>query len=160
MNSFKDQNGCKWLSTKAVAKMFRVPAPTFHNWKANGRLERGVHWIQDSLPPKYIYWNPEIMREWIVENYPGCYAIPSKPEEKKPIETKQKKAGPVLVATIQLTPQASELVTLIKETYKVETQESINNVVVSRKTREASTGIICNMLLVKGAQAYLDESAL
>ena len=160
MNSFKDQNGCKWLSTKAIAKMFRVPQPTLHNWKANGRVQRGVHWIQDSLPPKYVYWNPEPLRDWISENYPGCYAIGSKPEVKKPIETKPEKTTQILYAHIQLTPEASELVTLIKETYKVETQELINGVVVSRRTREASTGIVCNMLLVKGAQAYLDESAL
>lgn len=160
MNSFKDQNGRKWLSTKSVSKLLHVPQPTLHNWKANGRVHRGMHWIQDTLPPKYVYWNVEALHDWISENYPGCYAIGPRSPQKQPQAEKKEAPQGLLYANICLTPEASELITLIKDTYKVETQETINGIVVSRKTREASTGIICNMLLVKGARAYLDESAL
>ena len=157
MNSFKDQNGRKWLSTKTVAKVLHVPQPTLHNWKANGRVHKGVHWIQDSLPPKYVYWNIEMLYDWIRANYPGQYAIGPRPREQHVSKEKKDSPSQILYANIQLTPEASELITYVKQNYKVETVETINGSVISRKTRDASTSIICNMLLVKGAEAYLEE---
>ena len=163
MNKFKDKNGVQWMSTTAASKLFRVPSPTLYNWKYNGELKAGVHYTADKYPPRKIYWNVNEVAAFIDEKYPGRYAVPknlsgNKPKNATPSETKKSSFSPVKFHA-SLTQEAVDAINLVKESLKIEIQHSLNGVVIARNYKEPSMQMVCNMLLVKGAEAYLDEQA-
>lgn len=163
MNKFKDKNGVQWMSTTAASKLFRVPSPTLYNWKYNGELKAGFHYTADKYPPRKIYWNVNELAAFIDEKYPGKYAVPknlggNKPVKATPSQIKNSSFSPVKFHA-SLTQEAVDAINLVKESLKIEVQHSLNGVVIARNYKEPSMQMVCNMLLVKGAEAYLDEQA-
>ena len=163
MNKFKDKNGVQWMSTTAAAKFLRCPAPTIYGWKYTGELKEGIHWTTDKFPPRKLYWNIVALAAYIDERYPGKYAVPKKaePVAAKPVATHKTKGDLYSSTTVHatLTKEAAKAFNSVKDSLKIEVQHSLNGVVIARTEREPSMQMICNMLLVKGAEAYLAEQA-
>ena len=163
MNKFKDKNGVQWMSTTAAAKFLRCPAPTIYGWKYTGDLKEGVHYTTNKFPPRKLYWNIVALAAYIDERYPGKYAVPKKaePVAAKTVAASKTKSDIFSSTTVHatLTKEAAEAFNLVKDSLKIEVQQSLNGVVIARSTREPSMQMICNMLLVKGAQTYLAEQA-
>ena len=163
MNQFKDKQGVQWVSTAVASKFFRIPKPTLHSWKYNGELRQNVHYTQEKYPPRKIYWNLHALAAYLEENRSGQYAEPIKTPAKKPSAADSPKENNNIfaggTAHFNLTKEAFDAINLAKESLKVEVQHHLNGVVVGRSTREPSTQMVCNMLLIKGAEAYLDEQA-
>ena len=163
MNKFKDKNGVQWMSTTAAAKFLRCPAPTIYGWKYTGDLKEGIHWTTDKFPPRKLYWNIDALAAYIDERYPGKYAVPKKAHSAapQPVAASKTKSDIFSSTTVHatLTKEAAEAFNSVKDSLKIEVQQSLNGVVIARSTREPSMQMICNMLLVKGAEAYLAEQA-
>jgi hypothetical protein len=163
MNKFKDKNGVQWMSTTAASKFLRCPAPTIYGWKYTGDLKEGIHWTTDKFPPRKLYWNIDALAAYIDERYPGKYAVPKKAHSAapQPVAASKTKSDIFSSTTVHatLTKEAAEAFNSVKDSLKIEVQQSLNGVVIARSTREPSMQMICNMLLVKGAEAYLAEQA-
>ena len=161
MNQFKDKQGVRWVSTAVASKFFRIPKPTLHSWKYNGELRANVHYTQEKYPPRKIYWNLDAVAAYLEQNQSGKYAQPLKKSPEKPVHepppTRSIRSGGQ--ACLHLTKEVTEAVNLVKDSLEVEVQHSLNGVVIGRTTKEPSFQMVCNMLLVKGAEAYLDEQA-
>lgn len=163
MNKFKDKNGVQWMSTTAASKAFRVPSATLYSWKYTGDMKEGVHYTANKYPPRKIFWNADALAEFIEERYPGKYALPKKAKAiaaKDPAARRTEKSMySNMTINAHLTKEAADAFLLVKESLKIEVQHSLNGVVIARSEREPSVQMICNMLLLKGAEAYLDEQA-
>ena len=163
MNKFKDKNGVQWMSTTAASKFLRCPAPTIYGWKYTGDLKEGVHYTTNKFPPRKLYWNIDALAAYIDERYPGKYAVPKKAHSAapQPVAASKTKSDIFSSTTVHatLTKEAAEAFNSVKDSLKIEVQQSLNGVVIARSTREPSMQMICNMLLVKGAEAYLAEQA-
>lgn len=166
MNKFKDKNGVQWMSTTAVSKLFRVPSPTLYGWKYTGEMKEGIHFTTNKFPPRKLFWNVKELAAYIEEKYPGRYAVPKKAHSATHLHPKlvatHKSKGDLFSSTTvhaTLTKEAAEAFNSVKDSLKIEVQHSLNGVVIARTEREPSMQMICNMLLVKGAQAYLAEQA-
>tara|TARA_Y100000004_G_scaffold84990_1_gene95385 strand:- start:88 stop:582 length:495 start_codon:yes stop_codon:yes gene_type:complete len=163
MNKYKDKNGVLWMSTTAASKAFRVPSATLYGWKYTGDMKEGVHYTTNKYPPRKIYWNTNELVAFIDNKYPGRYAIPqnlpaNKPKNARPSKSKKTSFSPVKFHA-SLTQEAVDAINLVKESLKIEVQHSLNGVVIARNYKEPSMQMVCNMLLVKGAETYLDEQA-
>ena len=158
MNKFKDKNGVQWMSTTAASKAFRVPSATLYSWKYTGDMKEGVHYTTNKYPPRKIFWNAKELAAFIEEKYPGRYAVP---KQAKTVAASKTKSDIFSSTTVHatLTKEAAEAFNLVKDSLKIEVQQTLNGVVIARSTREPSMQMICNMLLVKGAEAYLAEQA-
>ena len=163
MNKFKDKNGVEWISTTHASKLFRLPAPTLYGWRYTGDLKEGVHYTTNKYPPRKLFWNMHALAGFLEEKYPGKYASPKKVTANKPkdVAPSKTKSDIFSITTVHatLTKEAAAAINLVKESLKIEVQQSLNGVVIARSTREPSMQMVCNMLLVKGAEAYLDEQA-
>ena len=163
MNKYKDKNGVQWMSTTAASRLFRIPAATLYSWKYAGEMKLGVHYTADKYPPRKIYWNANELAAFVDDKYPGRYAIPqnltvNKPKNVRPSKNTNTSFSPVKFHA-SLTQEAVDAINLVKESLKIEVQHSLNGVVIARNYKEPSMQMVCNMLLVKGAEAYLDEQA-
>ena len=162
MNKFKDNEGAQWVSTAVASKLFRIPKPTLHSWKYTGELRKDVHYTQEKYPPRKVFWNVVELAAYLEVNQPGKYANPTKGSPKKENTSARTKTADIFsgsTAHLNLTREAVAAVNLVKESLKVEVQHSLNGVVVGRSTREPSMQMVCNMLLIKGAETYLDQAA-
>lgn len=163
MNKFKDKNGVQWMSTTAASRLFRIPSATLYSWKYAGEMKLGVHYTADKYPPRKIYWNTIELAAYIDDKYPGRYAIPQNLTANKPKNPSSSGSKNTSFSVVKfhasLTQEAVDAINLVKETLKIEVQQSLNGVVIARNYKEPSMQMVCNMLLVKGAEAYLDEQA-
>jgi hypothetical protein len=149
MNRFKDEQGRTWLVTSQMAKHLGISGGALSNYKYDGTLKRGVHWVQQTTGHRRVFYNKDVIVEWWTSSNP------SKTDRTLRNETPGKKR----IVSIYLYDDLAEKLTSIQEESEITVKKEIDGIVMEVTEERPKLNTIVNMLLVRAINDHFADRA-
>jgi hypothetical protein len=149
MNRFKEEQGRTWLVTSQMAKHLGISGGALSNYKYDGTLKRGVHWVQQTTGHRRVFYNKDVIVEWWTSSNP------SKTDRTLRNETPGKKR----IVSIYLYDDLAEKLTSIQEESEITVKKEIDGIVMEVTEERPKLNTIVNMLLVRAINDHFADRA-
>ena len=149
MNRFKDEQGRAWLVTSHMAKHLGITGGALANYKYDGTLKRGVHWVQQTTGHRRVFYNKEAIIEWWTSTNP------SKTDTTLRNETPGKKK----ILSVYLCDELAKKLTSIQEESEITVKKEIDGIVMEVTEEKPKLNTIVNMLLVRAINDHFADRA-
>ena len=149
MNRFKDEQGRTWLVTSHMAKHLGISGSALSNYKYDGTLKRGVHWVQQTTGHRRVFYNREVILEWWTSTNP------SKTDRTLRTETPGKKK----ILSVYLCDELAQKLTSIQEESEITVKKEIDGIVMEVTEEKPKLNTIVNMLLVRAINDHFADRA-
>lgn len=149
MNRFKDEQGRTWLVTSHMAKHLGITGGALANYKYDGTLKRGVHWVQQTFGQRRVFYNQSAVLEWWTSSNP------SKTDRTLRNETPGKKR----IVSVYLYDDLAEKLTSIQEESEITVKKEIDGIVMEVTEEKPRLNAIVNMLLVRAINDHFADRA-
>lgn len=149
MNRFKDEQGRTWLVTSQMAKHLGISGGALSNYKYDGTLKRGVHWVQQTTGHRRVFYNKDVIVEWWTSSNP------SKTDKTLRNETPGKKR----IVSVYLYDDLAEKLTSIQEESEITVKKEIDGIVMEVIEEKPRLNTIVNMLLVRAINDHFADRA-
>ena len=149
MNRFKDEQGRTWLVTSQMAKHLGISGGALSNYKYDGTLKRGVHWVQQTTGHRRVFYNKDVIVEWWTSSNP------SKTDRTPRNETPGKKR----IVSVYLYDDLAEKLTSIQEESEITVKKEIDGIVMEVTEEKPKLNTIVNMLLVRAINDHFADRA-
>ena len=158
MNRFKDEQGRIWLVTSQMAKHLGISGGALSNYKYDGTLKRGIHWVQQTTGHKRVFYNKDLIIEWYYgKTQPEKPEAPEESQTKAPKELQSK--NPTRIVSIYLQDDLHERLTCIQQATSMTVKKEIDGVVLQTTEEKPKLGTIVNMLLARAIQDHFENRA-
>ena len=149
MNRFKDEQGRTWLVTSHMAKFLGITGGALANYKYDGTLKRGVHWVQQTTGHRRVFYNKDVIIEWWTSTNP------SKTDTTLRNETPGKKK----ILSVYLCDELAQKLTSIQEETEITVKKEIDGIVMEVTEEKPKLNTIVNMLLVRAINDHFADRA-
>ena len=149
MNRFKDEQGRTWLVTSHMAKSLGITGGALANYKYDGTLKRGVHWVQQTTGHRRVFYNKEAIIEWWTSTNP------SKTDTMLRNETPGKKK----ILSVYLCDELAKKLASIQEESEITVKKEIDGIVMEVTEEKPKLNTIVNMLLVRAINDHFADRA-
>ena len=149
MNRFKDEQGRTWLVTSHMAKHLGISGGALSNYKYDGTLKRGVHWVQQTTGHRRVFYNKDVILEWWTSTNP------SKTDRSPQNGT----AGKKRIVSVYLYDDLAEKLTSIQEESQITVKKEIDGIVMEVTEEKPKLNTIVNMLLVRAINDHIADRA-
>ena len=149
MNRFKDEQGRTWLVTSHMAKHLGISGGALSNYKYDGTLKRGVHWVQQTTGHRRVFYNREVILEWWTSTNP------SKTDRTLRTETPGKKK----ILSVYLCDELAQKLTSIQEESEITVKKEIDGIVMEVTEEKPKLNTIVNMLLARAINDHFADRA-
>lgn len=149
MNRFKDEQDRVWLVTSHMAKHLGISGGALSNYKYDGTLKRGVHWVQQTTGHRRVFYNREVILEWWTSTNP------SKTDRTLRTETPGKKK----ILSVYLCDELAQKLTSIQEESEITVKKEIDGIVMEVTEEKPKLNTIVNMLLVRAINDHFADRA-
>ena len=149
MNRFKDEQGRTWLVTSHMAKHLGITGGALSNYKYDGTLKRGVHWVQQTTGHRRVFYNKDVIIEWWTSTNP------SKTDTRLRNETPGKKK----ILSVYLCDELAKKLTSIQEESEITVKREIDGIVMEVTEEKPKLNTIVNMLLVRAINDHFADRA-
>lgn len=155
MNRFKDEQGRTWLCTPNMAKHLGITPGALANYKYDGTLKRGDHWVQQTTGHKRVFYNKDVVTKWWrgstsprpnseSENLNGTATLPQKANR---------------IVSIYLQEHLYEKLVQIQSETSVTIKKEIDGIVLQATEEKPKLGTVVNMLLTKSITDHFDRQS-
>ena len=149
MNRFKDEQGRTWLVTSHMAKHLGITGGALANYKYDGTLKRGVHWVQQTTGHRRVFYNKDVILEWWTSTNP------SKTDRSPQNGT----AGKKRIVSVYLYDDLAEKLASIQEESQITVKKEIDGIVMEVTEEKPKLNTIVNMLLVRAINDHFADRA-
>ena len=149
MNRFKDEQGRTWLVTSHMAKSLGITGGALANYKYDGTLKRGVHWVQQTTGHRRVFYNKEAIIEWWTSTNP------SKTDTMLRNETPGKKK----ILSVYLCDELAKKLASIQEESEITVKKEIDGIIMEVTEEKPKLNTIVNMLLVRAINDHFADRA-
>ena len=154
MNRFKDEQGRTWLVTTHMAKHLGISSGGLAQYKYDGTLKRGIHWIQQTTGHKRVFYNKDLILEW----YFGK-TDPRKPEQQMETTEPTQGKNPTRIVSVYLQDDLHERLVCIQQATSMTVKKEIDGVVLQTIEEKPKLGTIVNMLLARAIKDHFENRA-
>ena len=149
MNRFKDEQGRAWLVTSHMAKHLGITGGALANYKYDGTLKRGVHWVQQTTGHRRVFYNKDVILEWWTSTNP------SKTDRSMQNGTAAKKR----IVSVYLYDDLAGKLATIQEESEITVKKEIDGIVMEVTEEKPKLNAIVNMLLVRAINDHFADRA-
>ena len=149
MNRFKDEQGRTWLVTSHMAKHLGITGGALANYKYDGTLKRGVHWVQQTTGHRRVFYNKDVILEWWTSTNP------SKTDRSMQNGTAAKKR----IVSVYLYDDLANKLGTIQEESEITVKKEIDGIVMEVTEEKPKLNAIVNMLLVRAINDHFADRA-
>ena len=149
MNRFKDEQGRTWLVTSHMAKHLGISGGALSNYKYDGTLKRGVHWVQQTTGHRRVFYDKDVIVEWWTSTNP------SKTDRSPQNGT----AGKKRIVSVYLYDDLAEKLASIQEESQITVKKEIDGIVMEVTEEKPKLNTIVNMLLVRAINDHIADRA-
>ena len=149
MNRFKDEQGRTWLVTSHMAKHLGITGGALANYKYDGTLKRGVHWVQQTTGHRRVFYNKDVILEWWTSTNP------SKTDRSMQNGTAAKKR----IVSVYLYDDLANKLGTIQEESEITVKKEIDGIVMEVIEEKPKLNTIVNMLLVRAINDHFADRA-
>lgn len=149
MNRFKDEQGRTWLVTPQMAKHLGITAGALANYKYDGTLKRGVHWVQQTSGHRRVFYNRDAISEWWTQGNP------TKTDKAVQAESLGKRR----IVSVYLHGDLADKLASIQEESEITVKREIDGIVMEVIEEKPKLNTIVNMLLVRAINDHFADRA-
>jgi len=149
MNRFKDEQGRTWLVTSQMAKHLGISGGALSNYKYDGTLKRGVHWVQQTTGHRRVFYNKDVIVEWWTSSNPS----------KTDRTLRNEAPGKKRIVSVYLYDDLAEKLTSIQEESEITVKKEIDGIVMEVIEEKPRLNTIVNMLLVRAINDHFADRA-
>ena len=149
MNRFKDEQGRTWLVTSHMAKHLGITGGALANYKYDGTLKRGVHWVQQTTGHRRVFYNKEAILEWWTSTNPS----------KTDRSTQNGTAAKKRILSVYLYDDLAGKLATIQEESEITVKREIDGIVMEVTEEKPKLNTIVNMLLVRAINDHFADRA-
>ena len=149
MNRFKDEQGRTWLVTSQMAKHLGISGGALSNYKYDGTLKRGVHWVQQTTGHRRVFYNKDVIIEWWTSTNPS----------KTDRTLRNEAPGKKKILSVYLCDELAKKLTSIQEESEITVKKEIDGIVMEVIEEKPRLNTIVNMLLIRAINDHFADRA-
>ena len=149
MNRFKDEQGRTWLVTSHMAKHLGISGGALSNYKYDGTLKRGVHWVQQTTGHRRVFYNKDVIIEWWTSTNPS----------KTDRTLRNEAPGKKKILSVYLCDELAKKLTSIQEESEITVKKEIDGIVMEVIEEKPRLNTIVNMLLIRAINDHFADRA-
>ena len=149
MNRFKDEQGRTWLVTSHMAKHLGITGGALSNYKYDGTLKRGVHWVQQTTGHRRVFYNKDVIIEWWTSTNPS----------KTDTTSRNEAPGKKRVVSVYLYDDLADKLASIQEESEITVKKEIDGIVMEVTEEKPKLNTIVNMLLARAINDHFANRA-
>ncbi|REJ66042.1 MAG: hypothetical protein DWQ28_08115 [Proteobacteria bacterium] len=132
-----------------MAKHLGISGGALSNYKYDGTLKRGVHWVQQTTGHRRVFYNKDVILEWWTSTNP------SKTDRSPQNGT----AGKKRIVSVYLYDDLAEKLASIQEESQITVKKEIDGIVMEVTEEKPKLNTIVNMLLVRAINDHIADRA-
>tara|TARA_R100000005_G_C4806498_1_gene95257 strand:- start:26 stop:481 length:456 start_codon:yes stop_codon:yes gene_type:complete len=146
--TFTDQHGVEWVDTAAMSRQAKLSEVTLKNYRRDGRLKKGTHWIQSPTNSKVYFSRDAVMNELV--------QMAEQRKQQRQVHIAEVRGRCVSTAICPDTRAGLELIRQSSVWTKT-TEEKIGDIVLSTNVEQLSQGQVASMLLQRAVKEELER---